>query len=77
MPSLALEEGFSVSGYCPQECLWGRWLPPREAPGLAQWRLWCVLDPLVPDQQGGILKGSPEQVRFPPHTDLVLKERKG
>lgn len=52
-------------------------MPPREAPGLAQRHLWYVLDPLVPDQQGGPLKGSPEQVRFPPHTDLVLKERKG
>lgn len=52
-------------------------MPPREAPGLAQWCLWCVPDPLVPDQQGGPLKGSPEQARFPPHTDLVLKEGKG
>ena len=45
-------------------------------PGVC-WHLWCVLDPLVPDQQGGPLTGSPEQVRFPLHTDLVLKERKG
>ena len=52
-------------------------MPPRKAPDLAQQRLRCVRDPLVLAQQGGPLKGSPEQVRSPPHADLVLKERKG